>query len=122
MKILLRSTTSLVLVSILIGCNQEIMLRSIISLVLVATLIKCILAYKDPTLTLQFLFWKSWREVIPILGQKFANKLHSRELFGQFQEQLPATMSNRELLTLAQATLPIVNHTSSNGIGRRLVR
>jgi hypothetical protein len=113
MKILLRSTTSLVLVSILISSNQEIILRSVILLVLISTLIKCILAYQDPTPSQQFWLGKSWRKVVPILGQKSANKLFLEKLLGQFQANLPPIMPNRELLTFAQVTLPVANNTSS---------
>jgi hypothetical protein len=41
MKILLRLTISMVLVSILLGLNHELLIRSIIFLVLASTTIKC---------------------------------------------------------------------------------
>lgn len=45
MKILIRSTISLVLASILLGCTPELVIRSIVLLVLLSTLIKCTQAY-----------------------------------------------------------------------------
>jgi hypothetical protein len=41
MRILIRSTVSLVIVSFLLGCNQELLIKSIVSLVLLGTLTKC---------------------------------------------------------------------------------
>ncbi|HXV44196.1 MAG TPA: hypothetical protein VEC96_14110 [Anaerolineae bacterium] len=45
MKLLIRSTTSFVLASFLLGCTPEIVLRSILSLVLLSIFIKCTQAY-----------------------------------------------------------------------------
>ena len=41
MKILIRLTVSLVLVSFMIGCTDEILIRSVVLLILLSTLIKC---------------------------------------------------------------------------------
>jgi hypothetical protein len=48
MRILIKSTVLLIIVSILMGCTQEVLIRSIVLLVLVSTLIGCIQAYTGP--------------------------------------------------------------------------
>jgi hypothetical protein len=45
MKLLIRSTTSFVLASFLLGCTPEIVLKSILLMVLLGTFIKCAQAY-----------------------------------------------------------------------------
>jgi hypothetical protein len=45
MKLLIRSTTSFVMASFLLGCTPEIVLRSILLMVLLGTFIKCTQAY-----------------------------------------------------------------------------